>query len=172
MSYNYPKAYKNNGDTKARGLQELYWTKLLTLSRIQVKICLPPSRPSLTSYALETRGALRMIRVSVFFKWLIPQGGGLGSPYIAQRVQREPLDQTDLRNSVDATLGCGGGTFQKIEARGHQGVPASMGVGPAGPTWRPLGPCLGVVSSRTFPCICCRIIPWFHLMNMSPLMVF
>jgi hypothetical protein len=51
-------------------------------------------------------------------------GRGLGSPYIAQRVQHEPLDQTDLRNGVDATLGGGGGTFQKMEARGHQGVPA------------------------------------------------
>ena len=30
------------------------------------KACLPPSRPSLTSYALEYGGALRMIRVSVF----------------------------------------------------------------------------------------------------------
>ena len=28
--------------------------------------CLPPSRPILTSYALEYDGALRMIRVSVF----------------------------------------------------------------------------------------------------------
>jgi hypothetical protein len=36
---------------------------LLTMSGIQVKLCLPPSRLSLTSYALETRGALRMIRV-------------------------------------------------------------------------------------------------------------
>jgi hypothetical protein len=27
--------------------------------------------------------------------------GGLGSPYVAQRVQREPLDQTDLKNGVD-----------------------------------------------------------------------
>jgi hypothetical protein len=37
--------------------------------------CLPPSRPSLTSYALEYRGALRMIRVSVFSNDLISQGG-------------------------------------------------------------------------------------------------
>jgi hypothetical protein len=74
-------------------------------------------------------------------------GRGLGSLYIAQRVQREPLDQTDLRNGVDATLGGGGETFQKMEARGHQGVRAGMGLGPAGPTWRPLGPRLGVVSS-------------------------
>jgi hypothetical protein len=36
---------------------------------------------------------------------------GLRSLYIAQRVQHEPLDQTDLRNGVDATLGDGGGTF-------------------------------------------------------------
>ena len=28
--------------------------------------CLPPSRPSLTSYALEYDGALRMIRVCIF----------------------------------------------------------------------------------------------------------
>ena len=28
--------------------------------------CLPPSRPSLTSYALEYGGALRMISISVF----------------------------------------------------------------------------------------------------------
>jgi hypothetical protein len=41
----------------------------------------------------------------------MPQGGGLGSAYIAQGVQREPLDQTDLKNGVDATLGGGGGIF-------------------------------------------------------------
>jgi hypothetical protein len=37
--------------------------------------CLSPSRPSLTSYALEYRGALRMIRVSIFSNDLMPQGG-------------------------------------------------------------------------------------------------
>jgi hypothetical protein len=63
--------------------------------------CLPPSRPSLTSYALEYRGALRMIRVSVFSNDLIPQGAGPG--YIALSLQRETLDHTDLRNSGDAT---------------------------------------------------------------------
>jgi hypothetical protein len=36
---------------------------------------------------------------------------GLGSPYIAQGVQREPLDQTNLKDDVDATLGGGGGIF-------------------------------------------------------------
>jgi hypothetical protein len=29
--------------------------------------------------------------------------GGMGSAYIAQSLQREPLDQTELRNGVDAT---------------------------------------------------------------------
>jgi hypothetical protein len=84
-----------------------------TMSGIQAKICLPPSRPSLTRYALETRGALRMIRVSIFLNDFMPHGGGLGSPYIAQRVQHEPLDQTDLRNSVDTTLGGGKGTSRR-----------------------------------------------------------
>jgi hypothetical protein len=74
---------------------------LLTMSGIQAKICLPLSRPSLTSYALETRGALRMIRVSVFSNDLCLKG--LGSAYIVQSLQHEPLNQTDLRNGVDAT---------------------------------------------------------------------
>ena len=41
--------------------------------------CLPPSRPSLTSYALYYGGALRMIRVSVFSNDLMPQGFCKGS---------------------------------------------------------------------------------------------
>ena len=36
--------------------------------------CLPPSRPNLTSYALEYGGALRMIRVSIFSNDSMPQG--------------------------------------------------------------------------------------------------
>jgi hypothetical protein len=31
--------------------------------------------------------------------------------YIALRVEREPLDQTDLKNDIDAILGDGGGSF-------------------------------------------------------------
>ena len=43
------------------------------------KAYLPPSRPSLTSYALEYGGALRMIRDSVFSNDLsMPQGGSRG----------------------------------------------------------------------------------------------
>ena len=44
--------------------------------------CLPPSRLSLTSYALEYGGALRMIRVSIFSNDLMTGvmilGGGRG----------------------------------------------------------------------------------------------
>jgi hypothetical protein len=84
------------------------------MSGIQAKICLPPSRPSLTSYAQETRGALRRLGFlaldDLISNDLMPLGG-LGSVYIAQRVQREPLDQTDLKNGVDAILGGGGGIF-------------------------------------------------------------
>ena len=34
--------------------------------------CLPPSRPNLTSYALEYGGALRMIRVSILSNDMMP----------------------------------------------------------------------------------------------------
>jgi hypothetical protein len=75
------------------------------MSGIQAKICLPPSRPSLTRYALETSGALKILGFlaldDLISNDLMPQRG-LGSPYIAQRVQREPLDQTDLKDGIDA----------------------------------------------------------------------
>ena len=64
--------------------------------------CLPPSRPSLTSYTLEYGGALRMIRVSVYSNDLCLRGVA-GLVYIARSVQRKPLDQTDLKDDVDAT---------------------------------------------------------------------
>jgi hypothetical protein len=90
------------------------------------------------------------------------QGGGLGSPYIAQRVQREPLDQTNLKDDVDANLGGGGGIFWKMPVCGaHRGA-GGMHVGPAGPTWSwlasPLVESL-LESFRTFPRRCHRIIP-------------
>ena len=52
-------------------IQKRGGTKLIpnhTLDKIRnpSEACLPPSRPSLTSYALEYGGALKMIRVSVF----------------------------------------------------------------------------------------------------------
>ena len=68
--------------------------------------CLPPSRPNLTSYTIEYGGALRMIRIFVFSNDLmtgVMPRGWQGLVYIGRSVQREPLDQTDLRNDVDAT---------------------------------------------------------------------
>ena len=64
--------------------------------------CLPPSRPSLTSYALEYGRALRMISVSVFSNDLYLRGWQ-GLVYIGRSVNREPLDQTDLKDGIDAT---------------------------------------------------------------------
>jgi shikimate kinase len=37
--------------------------------------------------------------------------GGSGPSYIALVVQHEPLDQIDLKDNVNATLGGGGGSF-------------------------------------------------------------
>jgi hypothetical protein len=50
-----------------------------------IEACLPPSRPSLTCYALEYGGALRKIRVSVFSNDFMPQGirAWLYSPKLA-----------------------------------------------------------------------------------------
>jgi hypothetical protein len=80
-----------------------------------------------------------------FQEWL--QGRGQESVYIALRVQREPLNQTDLKNGVDTTLGGGGGTFWKrADSGAHRGAGGIM-VGPTGPTWQPLGVRRGVVSS-------------------------
>ena len=69
------------------------------------KACLPPSRPSLTSEALEYGGALRMIRISIFSNDLcsICLRGWQGLVYIGLSIQREPLDQTDLKAIIDAT---------------------------------------------------------------------
>jgi hypothetical protein len=64
------------------------------------------------------------------------------SAYIALGLEREPLNQMDLRNGVDATLGGGGGTFWKPKARGHQGVPAGMGWDQSVPLGCLLGPTL------------------------------
>jgi hypothetical protein len=76
----------------------------------------------------------------------MPQGG-LRYVYIDQRVEREPLDQTDLRNDVDAILGGGGGTFWKVLMSGAHRGPGGTMVGPANPTWRPLRVCLRGVAS-------------------------
>ena len=69
-------------DTKERG------TKIIpnhTLDKIgnPKEACLPPSRPTLTSYALEYGRALRMIRVSFFSNDLcLLRGASNVSPWI------------------------------------------------------------------------------------------
>jgi hypothetical protein len=44
-----------------------------------------------------------MIRVSVFSNDLMPQGGGQGLIYIGRSLQREPLDQTNLKNGKNGS---------------------------------------------------------------------
>ena len=44
-----------------------------------------------------------MIRVSIFSNDLCHPQGGQGLIYIGWSVQREPLDQIDLKDDVDAT---------------------------------------------------------------------
>jgi hypothetical protein len=73
------------------------------------------------------------------------QGAELG--YIALRVEREPSDQTDLKDSLDAILGGGRESFWKLIGRDHCGGPGGTMVGPTSPTWQPLGFHHGVVSS-------------------------
>ena len=53
-------------DIQKRGGTKIIPNLALDTIRNPSEACLPPSRPSLTSYALEYDGALRMIRVSVF----------------------------------------------------------------------------------------------------------
>jgi hypothetical protein len=64
--------------------------------------------------------------------------GGLGSIYIAQGVQHEPLDQTNLKDDIDAILGGGGVIFLKMLMREAHRGPCGTMVWPAGPTYQPL----------------------------------
>ena len=53
-------------EIQKRGGTKIIPNPALDKIRNPSEACLPPSRPSLTSCALEYGGALRMIRVSVF----------------------------------------------------------------------------------------------------------
>ena len=66
--------YKTNGDTKERGGTKIIPNHALDMIGNSSESYLPTSRPSLTSYALEYAGALRIIRVSVFSNDLCLQG--------------------------------------------------------------------------------------------------
>ena len=89
-------------DIQKRGGTKIIPNHALDTIRNPSEACLPPSRPSLTSYALEYDGALRIIKVSVFSNDLCPRGWQ-GLIYIGRSIHREPLDQTDLKDGVDAT---------------------------------------------------------------------
>jgi hypothetical protein len=88
----------------------------LTISGIQAKICLPPSRRSLTRYALENRGALRMIRVSVFSHDLCLRGAGvyLYSPELTTWV----LGSNRLKEQCRCNLGVSGNRHNNWETNG------------------------------------------------------
>ena len=53
-------------EVQKRGGTKIILNHALDKIRNPSEACLPPSRSSLTSYALEYGGALRMIRVSIF----------------------------------------------------------------------------------------------------------
>jgi hypothetical protein len=77
---------------------------------------------------------------------------GPGPGYIALRVKREPLDQTDLRDDLDAILGGRERSFWKLTGRGHHGRLGGMEVGlapPCSPSGSAVVWCL-LVSSGTF----------------------
>ena len=67
-------------EIQKRGSTKIIPNHALDMIRNPSEACLPPSRPSLTSYALEYGGAMRMIRVSIFSNDLcnIFLGGGRG----------------------------------------------------------------------------------------------
>jgi hypothetical protein len=51
---------------------------------------------------------------------------GTGPSYIALRVKHVPLDQTDLKDGVDAILGGGGRSFWRMTAKWDPGGPGGM----------------------------------------------
>ena len=93
-------------EIQKRGGIEIIPNHALDKIRNPSKACLPPCRPSLTSYALEYGGALTMIRVSIFSNDLmtgVMLGVWQGLVYIGWSIHHEPLDQTDLKHDIDAT---------------------------------------------------------------------
>ena len=68
-------------EVQKRGGTKIIPNHALDTIRNPSESCLPPSRPSLASNALEYGGALRMIRVSIFSNDSMPQGGGRAGLY-------------------------------------------------------------------------------------------
>ena len=90
--------------------------------------------------------------VSIFSNELMTSDawGRQGQDYIALRVQREPLDQTDLRNGLDASSKVVENRHRKLADRWAHGGPGGLTVGPGGPTCHPLAFYFGDVASRVF----------------------
>ena len=65
-------------EIEKRGGTKIIPNHALDKIRNPSEVCLPPFRLSLTSYALEYGGALRMIRVSIFSNDLYLREGGRG----------------------------------------------------------------------------------------------
>jgi hypothetical protein len=60
-------------EIQKRGGTKIIPNHALDKIRNPSEACLSPSRPSLTSYAIEYGGALRIIRVSVFSNDFLPR---------------------------------------------------------------------------------------------------
>ena len=76
--------------------------------------------------------------------------GRQGLDYIALRVQREPLDQTNLSNDLDASSKAVGNRRRKLADRwAHQGM-GGLIVGSGGPTCHPLVLCFSDVAPGSF----------------------
>ena len=90
---------------------------------------------------------------------------GQGLIYIGWSVYREPLDQTDLKNDVDATKEAVENRHNKAEADRWAQGPGGLQVRPASPTWHPLGSRFGVVSSRVLWNLLMPVSRWISTIN-------
>ena len=90
-------------ETQKRGGTKIVPNHALDTIGIPSEACLPPSIPSLTSYALGYGRALRMIRVFDFSNDLCHMPRVAGAGIYRHAVHHEPLDQTDLKDGVDAS---------------------------------------------------------------------
>ena len=70
--------------------------------------------------------------------------------YIALRVQREPLDQTDLSNGLDTSSKAVGDRLRKLANRWAHKGPGDLTVGLGGPICHPLVLCFGDVAAGFF----------------------
>ena len=101
---------------------------------------------------LWRRRSSEEIRVFVFSNDLMTSDawGRQGLDYIALRVQREPLDQTDLSNDLDAILKAVENRHSKVADRwGPLGLGGTT-YRPADPTWQWVEPRFGDSPSGPF----------------------